>query len=257
MTGFEFVRNCGVVPLRRLPQKHNVLAGGGLKPPRVDCYCRASYVSRSEANDISGFRVCSSYAEMSILNSHASSAEFPLQNLPSQRSKSREGSNPCQIARGLVRSYRQERERVSALRGKLDVPVLLGQPARPFPFPLPCVFDDYTADILENRTLRAATGPLLRLVGIQAETRTSLLQVLARFGEVADEQINLELVDRLLFTRLNKHYEAPIRLAALILRESGVADRAGRVPASAMVRSPRGWSRSCMAASAFGRQVSA
>ena len=137
------------------------------------------------------------------------------------------------VAKGLLRSYRQERDRVSALRGRLDFPTMLGQPARPFP--LPCLFDDYTADIIENRTLRAAIRRLLRLVGVPSNTRSALLQLLGRFEEVADEPTNLELVDRLLFTRLNAHYEAPIKLAALILRGSSLADRAGRVAASAFL----------------------
>jgi 5-methylcytosine-specific restriction enzyme subunit McrC len=137
------------------------------------------------------------------------------------------------IAKGLVRSYRQERQRVAALRGRLDFPVLLGQPARPFP--LPCAFDDYTADVIENRILRAAIRRLLRLVGVPFGTRSSLLQLLGRFEEVADELPNLELVDRLLFTRLNSHYEAPIKLASLILRGTSLADRAGRVAASAFL----------------------
>jgi 5-methylcytosine-specific restriction enzyme subunit McrC len=137
------------------------------------------------------------------------------------------------IAKGLVRSYRYERDRVPALRGRLDLPALLGQPARPFP--IPCVFDDYTADVIENRVLRAGIRRLLRLIGVRAGTRSSLLQLLGRFDEVADESPNLELVDRLLFTRLNSHYEAAVKLAILILRGTSLADRAGRVAASAFL----------------------
>jgi 5-methylcytosine-specific restriction enzyme subunit McrC len=137
------------------------------------------------------------------------------------------------IARGLLRSYKQQRERVAALRGRLDFPALIAQPARHFP--VPCAFDDYTADIIENRVLRAAIGRLLRLVGVPVGTRSSLLQLLGRFEEVADELPNLEVVDRLVFTRLNAHYEASIKLAGLVLRGTSLADRAGRVAASAFL----------------------
>lgn len=137
------------------------------------------------------------------------------------------------IAKGLLRSYREQRERVAALRGRLDFSVLLSQPARSFP--LPCEFDDYTADIIENRVLRAATRQLLRLVGIPLGTRSTLFQLLGRFDEVADEPPNLETVDRLIFTRLNSHYEASVKLATLILRATSLADRAGHVAASAFL----------------------
>jgi 5-methylcytosine-specific restriction enzyme subunit McrC len=137
------------------------------------------------------------------------------------------------VAKGLLRSYREESERVPALRGRLDFPVLLGQPARGYP--LPCVFDEYTADILENRVLRSAIRRLLRLSGVPPLTRASLLQLLGRFDEVADEPVNLDLVDRIVFTRLNAHYEVSVKLATLILRGATLSDLPGGAAASAFL----------------------
>ncbi len=98
---------------------------------------------------------------------------------------------------------------------------------------MPCDFDDYTADILENRVLRAAVQRLLRVPGVPPMTRRTLSHTLGRFEEVGDAAVDVADVDRIVFTRLNRHYRQPLRLASLILRNLNLIDRVGSADASA------------------------
>jgi 5-methylcytosine-specific restriction enzyme subunit McrC len=137
------------------------------------------------------------------------------------------------LATGLRRDYRPERERLVALRGRVDV---VGQFRNPGVLsPIACSFDEYTADIDENRYLRAAVRHLLRVPGIRPDTRKVLQFELARFEDIADVAVDPDLADRIRFTRLNRHYEPAIRLAALVLRNLTLIDRAGAADAASFL----------------------
>lgn len=137
------------------------------------------------------------------------------------------------LATGLRRDYRPEREKLVALRGRVDVARQFRNPG--VVSPLACAFDEYTPDIDENRYLRAAVRHLLRVPGIRADTRRVLQFELARFEDVADVGVDPDLADRIRFTRLNRHYEPAIRLAALVLRNLTLIDRAGAASAASFL----------------------
>lgn len=135
------------------------------------------------------------------------------------------------IGRGLIRSYRAERERLIAVRGRVDIAT---QIRRPGPVtPIACAFDEYTADIDENRYLKTAVQRLLRVAGVPVSTRRLLQHELTRFEEVADAAPDPELPTRLVYTRLNRHYEPALRLARLVLLNLGLVDLRGRPEATA------------------------
>src|SRR3546814_672875 len=135
------------------------------------------------------------------------------------------------VRNGLIRSYRAEHERLHALRGRINIAAIVRRPG--LPAPVPCDFDEYTADILENRALRAALQRLLRVPGVRPRTRRTLAHSLAQFEEVSDTWIDPASVDRIQFTRLNRHYRQPLRLASLVLRNLSLIDRVGAADASA------------------------
>jgi 5-methylcytosine-specific restriction enzyme subunit McrC len=101
--------------------------------------------------------------------------------------------------------------------------------------PIACRFDEHTADIAENRILKAAVRRFLRVAGVTPDTRQHLLRELSHFDEVADTAVDPDMVDRLVFTRLNRHYEAALRLARLALRATSLTDTAGDLRASAFL----------------------
>lgn len=136
-------------------------------------------------------------------------------------------------ANGVLRSYRDERARMPALRGRIDFPAQLRSPA--LVAPIACEFSEHTADIVENRLLKAATRRLFRVRGVPPRVHARLVHQLARFEEVDDDWVNPDMVDRLAFTRLNRHYEPALRLARLILRDVTLLDRPGEQRASGLL----------------------
>lgn len=137
------------------------------------------------------------------------------------------------VATGLLRAYRTEAERLIAVRGRIDFPAQVRQPG--VASPVACRFDEYTADIDENRYLKAAVRRLLRVPGVRPETRRALSRELVRFEEVADVHVSVELPDRLVLTRLNRHYRPVLRLARLVLGNVGLLDRPGQTAASSFL----------------------
>ena len=93
---------------------------------------------------------------------------------------------------------------------------------------MPCRFDEFTADIVENQVLKAA---LLRLRADRrsaAREPSTLGGCAAFFDEVADDRTRPDVVDRIYFHRLNEHYEPALRLAQLVLRNLTLARPARR-----------------------------
>lgn len=129
------------------------------------------------------------------------------------------------LAAGLIRSYRREHERMPALRGRIDFAELTAQPTRPFP--IPCEYEDFTADNHLNRYLKAAVREALRLPGAPASVRQLLMRQLVHFEEVADVAVRTDALDNHHFTRLDEHYRTPVQLARLVLSRRSLADRAG------------------------------
>lgn len=133
------------------------------------------------------------------------------------------------LAGGLVRSYRAEHERVSAVRGRIDLVGALRRPG--MQIPVACTYDEFTDDVIENRVVKAAITRLLRVGGVDFQVRRTLRRELARFDSVGEPPDVLG-ADRLRFTRLNRHYEPLVRLALLVLRNLTLRDQAGEAEAS-------------------------
>jgi 5-methylcytosine-specific restriction enzyme subunit McrC len=137
------------------------------------------------------------------------------------------------VATGLLRAYRTEAARLIAVRGRIDFPAQVRQPG--VASPVACRFDEYTADIDENRYLKAAVRRLLRVPGVRPETRRGLSRELVRFEEVADVHVDVDLPGRLILTRLSRHYRPVLRLARLVLGNVGLLDRPGQTAASSFL----------------------
>jgi 5-methylcytosine-specific restriction enzyme subunit McrC len=137
------------------------------------------------------------------------------------------------LARGVLRSYREHHERLVALRGRID---LVAQFTRTgVAVPVACRYDDYTADIAENRYLRAAVRLALRVPLVPAQDRRRLMQQLVALDDVADVAVRPDDLDRITVTRLNAHYEPALRLARLLLENLTLVDQRGRTTASSFI----------------------
>lgn len=136
-------------------------------------------------------------------------------------------------ARGLVRAYRPEGERLTALRGRIDFPAQLRQPG--LPSPIACRYDEYTADVAENRYLLACLERVLRVPGVDPRTRSLLQHTRARFEGVAPVLPTADGLDGLVYTRLNEHYRPAMRLCRLVVDNLSLADHLGAASASSFL----------------------
>ena len=139
------------------------------------------------------------------------------------------------IARGLLHAYKAEEQDLAGIRGRIDF-ARLARRVGPLSV-MPCRFEDYTADIAENRILRAAVQRLRRVFGIPTSTRQGLTRALSQLEDVADAPITGAEAERVPITRLNTHYRPSLRLAGLVLEGTSLIDRPGGFATSAFMLS--------------------
>ena len=139
------------------------------------------------------------------------------------------------LARGLFHHYRHEEDDLLALRGRIDF-------VRQFRrggvlVPMACEWDDFTADVDENRCLGSAIRLALRVPDVPYDDRRRLRRLLAALDGVAEPTASaaLESLDRIGYTRLNEHYRPALALARLILANCTLQDQHGDTAASAFM----------------------
>ena len=137
------------------------------------------------------------------------------------------------LARGLYHSYREERDRLVALRGRIDIARQLAQPG--VVIPTACRFTEFTADLIENSYLKAAVSRSLRVAGVLPIDRRRLMQHLVTLEDVGDVPHRHTDCDRVVFTRLNEHYKPALRLAQLVLENLTLQDVVGATQASSFM----------------------
>lgn len=123
------------------------------------------------------------------------------------------------LQRGPYREYRRVDERESRLRGRLDLPRQLRR-QEPHATEFEVTYDDLTTDTTANRALYQAATRLSGLVGDD-----DLARALGRQREqlrrwITPEPVRAADVAAVETTRLNAHYERPLRLAEQVLRSS-------------------------------------
>ena len=137
------------------------------------------------------------------------------------------------LARGLYHSYREQRDRLIALRGRVDIARQLVQPG--LVIPTACQFTEFTADLIENSYLKAAVSRSLRVAGVQPIDRRRLMQHLVTLEDVGDLRHHHTDSDQMAFTRLNEHYKPALRLARLVLANLTLQDAVGETQASSFM----------------------
>ena len=134
------------------------------------------------------------------------------------------------LQQGILQGYEQREESLLLLRGRLCE----GEQVRRrvgLALPLEVRYDEFTADIAENRLLLGAARRLLALPGVPAAARGSLVHLTAQLGDVRVPVAGERLPD-VRPTRLNARYRPALRLAELVLRGHSVELLAGGVRAS-------------------------
>ena len=135
------------------------------------------------------------------------------------------------FARGLLHGYRTEEESLYTVRGRIRFDEQL---RRRFGFPLPVEvrYDEFTADVLANRLVKAAAYRLGRTRLRSTEARRNLGWVAGVLEDVSLVEYTSTLVPAVSFDRLNGHYRGVVDLARLILRHGAFESGRGEVRAS-------------------------
>lgn len=138
------------------------------------------------------------------------------------------------LRRGLLHGYRSLEETGTTVRGRIRLSDQLRvRPGRHVPLEL--VHDDFTADILENQLLLAATERLLRLRLRNPQSRSSLLGVREQLTSVSSVSFPAGRVPEPRWTRLNERYRPAVSLARLVLSGAAVDLSDGPVQATGVL----------------------
>ncbi len=135
------------------------------------------------------------------------------------------------FAHGLLHGYRTEEDALYTARGRIRFDHQL---RRRFDVPLPVEvrYDEFTADILANRLVKAAAYRLGRMRLRSPKARRNLGWLESMLEDVSLVEFQSTCVPAVRFDRLNEHYRRVVELARLILRHGAFEAGRGAVRAS-------------------------
>jgi 5-methylcytosine-specific restriction enzyme subunit McrC len=126
------------------------------------------------------------------------------------------------VSRGLLRGYRSEQTALPTVRGRIlfQQQVLKRYGAS---LPIELLFDEHTADIEENRILRAAIQALRRGNIRSTEVSMVLQRLDHNFDGVSCVNYSVNAIPKINYTRLNEHYRSAAELARRILENRSIS----------------------------------
>ena len=135
------------------------------------------------------------------------------------------------FARGLLHGYLTQEEALYTVRGRIRFDEQL---RRRFGVPLPVEvrYDEFTADVLANRLVKAAVYRLGRIRLRSARARQELGWLAAMLEEVSLVDFPPKDVPPVRYDRLNEHYRGVVELSRLILRHGEFETGRGAVRAT-------------------------
>ena len=135
------------------------------------------------------------------------------------------------FSRGLLHGYREEEEALHTVRGRIRFD---DQIRRRFGAPLPVEvrYDEYTADILANRLVKAAAARLGAMRLRSPRARRGLGWIAGMLDNVSPVEFAPNRVPAVEIDRLNDHYRGVLVLSRLVLRHGAFEAGRGVVRAS-------------------------
>ena len=132
---------------------------------------------------------------------------------------------------GLLHGYRSEEEALQTVRGRVRFDEQL---RRRFDAPLPVEvqYDEFTADILANRLVKAAAHRLGRMRLRSPKARRNLGWLAGMLDEVSMMEFPPGEVPPVTINRLNEYYRRVVELSRLVLRHGAFESGRGAVRAS-------------------------
>jgi len=130
------------------------------------------------------------------------------------------------LAVGLRRGYREVEEEIPYIRGRIDFGAVRWGESKPGL--VPCRFEDFVLDIIENRILRG-TLEILSASPLSEICQRRVRSALAAFGQVGFGQPTGRMFDSVRLSRLTSYYEPALTLSRLVLEAAGIELEAGDV----------------------------
>ena len=137
------------------------------------------------------------------------------------------------LEQGLLHGYLEVDDTLPVVRGRIRIGDQLAR--RPgLGIPLEIRYDEFTADIAENRLLLAATTRLLRMPTVTRSVRQSLQRLRLQLADVTPIPRG-QSMPRWTASRLNARYQPALHLAELIVAGDSFEQRVGDVQVSGFV----------------------
>ena len=127
---------------------------------------------------------------------------------------------------GLRQGYHEVEEAIPYVRGRIDFGVLRWGESKPGL--VPCRFEEFVMDTLENRILRGSLE-LLSSFLLSNGSRKRLHLALAAFGRVKLVQPSTVMFHRISLTRMTSYYEPALTLCRMVLESAGIELETGEV----------------------------
>ncbi|MFF3005974.1 McrC family protein [Kitasatospora sp. NPDC057940] len=131
------------------------------------------------------------------------------------------------LLQGVVQGYRRTEESALVVRGRIREAEQIRRHFGRTP-PVEITYDEYTADIPENRILRAAAETLLRLPGVPGPVRRRLAHQRVRLVD-AEPLVRGRTLPDWTASRLNARYQPALRLAEALLAGTTPEHRPGEL----------------------------
>lgn len=119
------------------------------------------------------------------------------------------------IRRGIDRGYREAREDIAGVRGK----ILVGETAKRAlrsRSRVACTFEEISHDVLHNRILRSTLKSLLRIPDLDSDVATSVRDAYARLEGISTVVLSRRLFERVQLDRNRRHYRFLLSVCRLI-----------------------------------------
>lgn len=138
------------------------------------------------------------------------------------------------IRNGILRGYRDRRERLHTVRGRIDLTEQLrSNPGRDLP--LAVSYQEHDEDIPENRFLLAALKVIAELPIHSTTTQRAITRLRRALADVTLQRFDSRRPPTVTWTRLNQHYRPAVDLARVILTGAEADLHAGAIAAPGLV----------------------
>ena len=131
------------------------------------------------------------------------------------------------IRRGIDRAYREVREDLAGIRGKIAVGETVKRALRASG-QVACEFEELSHDVLHNRILRSTLGALLRLSDLHSEVRAEVRNAYTKLDGISVVRLSRRLFQQVQLDRNRRYYRFLLSVCRLIHEQLLVDEQSGQ-----------------------------